>query len=90
MLLSPGGTTTFKYWSGHGRTNITDSPGPGADIELFDRILVVAQTRALDLRDVLCYEPGPVPWALSPVYGTLANNPKSKLLEIIDADVLPA
>lgn len=61
-----------------------------ADRDLFGRMLVVAQTRALNLRDVLCYELGPVPWSISSVHGTLAKTAKCKLLEIIEKDVPPA
>ena len=60
-----------------------------ADRDLFGRMLDVAQMRALNLRDMLCYELGPVPWSLSSVHSTLAKTTKSKLLEIIEKDIPP-
>ena len=48
---------------------------PGRDVmvrvdrNLFARLLVVAQTRELDLQQVLCYELGPLPWSIECVDG---------------------
>ena len=58
-----------------------------ADRDLFARLLVVAQGRSLDLRKVLCYELGPVPWSLSSVDGRLVKTAKSKLLQLIEKGV---
>ena len=49
-----------------------------ADRNLFTRLLIVAQTRSLNMRDVLCYELDPVPWSLASVDESLAKNCKVK------------
>ena len=61
-----------------------------ADRHLFARLLVVALTRALNLREVLCYELGPVPWSIASVNGSLVKTAKSKLLELLEKNVPPA
>ena len=35
------------------------------DRTFFARLTIVAQTRSLDMRDVLCFELGPVHWSLA-------------------------
>ena len=52
-----------------------------ADRNLMVRMLVVAQTRAMDLCEVLCYELGHIPWAIAGVDGTWVTTAKSSLLE---------
>ena len=44
-----------------------------ADRDLFSRLLIVAQYRALDIKDVLRYELGPMPWSLASVNGSLVK-----------------
>ena len=61
-----------------------------ADRNLFARLLIVAQTRSLYMRDVLCYELGPLPWSLTSVDGNLAKTTKSKLLDLLEKDSPPA
>ena len=52
-----------------------------ADHNLMVRMFVVAQTWAMDLREVLCYGFGPIPWAIAGVDGTLVKTAKSSLLK---------
>ena len=61
-----------------------------ADRSLFARMLVVAQSRCFDLRRVLSYELGPVPWAIATVDGNPVKTAKSKLLDIVENGVSPA
>ena len=61
-----------------------------ADRSLFARLLIVAQTRSLKMRDVLCCELGPLPWSLASVDESLANTAKSKLLDLLEKDIPPA
>ena len=61
-----------------------------ADRNLFARLLIVAQTRSLNMRDVLCCELGPLPWSLASVDGSLAKTAKSKLLDLLEKDIPPA
>ena len=42
-----------------------------ADRELFDRLIVTAQTREIDLHEVFAYPLGPVPWSLASADGSL-------------------
>lgn len=60
-----------------------------ADRHLFARLLVIAQTREMNLRDVLQYSLGPLPWSLAASDGSLAKTDKSKLLEPLVDQVEP-
>ena len=66
-----------------------------ANSKLFSRMLIIAQTRSLDLHEVLKYELGPLPWSLSTVHGCFMKTDKSKLLHLLEqysqpVDVVPA
>ena len=58
-----------------------------ADKHLMARMLVVAQNRSRDLRNVLAYELGPVPWSISAIDGGFAKTIKSSLLSLLENDV---
>ena len=60
-----------------------------ADSRLFARMLVVAQTREMDIQEVLRYELGPLPWSMAAVDGTLCKTTKAKLLSLLEG-VAPA
>ena len=55
-----------------------------ADRTLFARMVVVAQSREMDMRDVLKHSLGPLPWSLAAVDGSYAKTTKSKLAELIE------
>lgn len=55
-----------------------------ADRNLFARLLVIAQSRSLNLRDVLKHELGPYPWSLSSVDGSLAKTVKSTMMSLLE------
>ena len=59
-----------------------------ADRDLFARLLIVAQNRALDIKDVLRYELGPMPWLLASVDGSLVKTNKAKLMECMENNTL--
>lgn len=61
-----------------------------ADSHLFARMLVVAQTREMELKEVLTYELGPMPWSLATVDGGLVKTAKAKLLALLEDGVAPA
>jgi hypothetical protein len=63
-----------------------------ADRDIFGRLLVVAKTRDVNLKDVMGYELSSVPFALAHSDGTLRKNTKSELLAELEATVktLPA
>ena len=61
-----------------------------ADRDLFARLLVVAQTRDMDLREVFRYSLGPIPWSLASADGSLCKTNKAKLLESLVKRVEPA
>ena len=61
-----------------------------ADSRLFARMLVVAQTWAMDIQEVLRYELGPLPWSMAAVDGTLCKTTKAKLLSLLEEGVAPA
>lgn len=56
-----------------------------ADRGLFARMIVMAQNRQMDMRAVLTYPLGPLPWSLATTDGTLAKTTKSSLLHILEA-----
>ena len=55
------------------------------DRGLFARMIVIAQNRQMDMRAVLTYALGPLPWSLAVTDGTLAKTTKSTLLHILEA-----
>ena len=57
-----------------------------ADRDLFARMLVICQSRQLDLRNVLTYCLGPLPLALATADGSLNKTDKAKLLHILEDD----
>ena len=61
-----------------------------ADRYLFAHLLVVAQTRDMDLREVFKYFLGPLPWSLASADGSLCKTVKSKLQESLVEGVEPA
>ena len=59
---------------------------------LFARLAVAAQTRNFDMKAVISYELGVLPYSLATVDGCLVKTAKSKLLPLLlkDAELLPA
>ena len=60
-----------------------------ADRSLFARMAVIAQTREMNMREVLSHPLGPLPWSLATINGSLAKTPKSKLVLVLEKDVAP-
>ena len=58
-----------------------------ADRNLFARLLLAAQKRSMDLREVFQYPLGPLPWSLVSADGSLGKTDKSKLLESLTTDI---
>ena len=59
----------------------------GADRELFGRLLIAANVRQINLKDVLCYELSSVPFSLAHQDGTLRKTTKSVLAGFIESKV---
>jgi hypothetical protein len=59
----------------------------GADRELFARLLIAANVRQINLKDVLCYELSSVPFSLALQDGTLRKTTKSVLAGLIESKV---
>ena len=57
-----------------------------ADREIFARFLVIGGKREVNMKDVLTYSLGPIPWALATPDGGLVKTEKSKLLKVIECD----
>ena len=53
-----------------------------ADRSLFACMAVIAQTREMNMREVLSHPLGPLPWSLATIDGSLAKTPKSKLVSV--------
>ena len=58
-----------------------------ADRNLFGHIIVVAQTRKLEMKNVLSYPLGPIPWALANADGSLRKTDKAKFMNDIAQNV---
>ena len=54
---------------------------------LFARLLVIGQSRQIDLRDLLTHEIGPVPWSLAAYDGSLAKTNKSAVAKLLEDGV---
>lgn len=61
-----------------------------ADRNLFARMIVMAQSRLLNIREVLTYELGPLPWSLATADGSPCKTQKSTLLNILERGHEPA
>ena len=59
----------------------------GADRELFGRLLIAANVRQINLKEVLCYELSTVPFSLAHSDGSLRKTTKSALAALIEAKV---
>jgi hypothetical protein len=55
-----------------------------ADRHLFARLLVIAQSRQLNMRDVLRHELGSIPWSIATTDGCLVKTNKAALSSIIE------
>lgn len=58
------------------------------DRDLFGRLLIIANARQVNLREILCFELSAVPYPLVHTDGTLRKTTKSDLLQILEKDVL--
>ena len=58
-----------------------------ADRNLFGHIIVVAQTRKLEMKQVLSYPLGPIPWAIANADGSLRKTDKAKFMNDIAENV---
>ena len=54
------------------------------DRDLFGRLMIVANVRQVNMRDILCYELSTAPYALVHTNGTLRKTFKSLLLQILE------
>ena len=55
-----------------------------ADRSLFARLIVMAQNRSFNMRDVLSYSLGPLPWSIALADGSLVKTNKAKLLQFFE------
>ena len=60
-----------------------------ADRRLFGNMVLIAQSRKLEMRDVLCHPLGPLPWALANPDGTMKKTNKAVLSKHLETKVLP-
>ena len=60
-----------------------------ADRNLFAMLTGIAQTRYMDMREVLKHALDPLPWSLATPEGLDVKTPKSKLVEVLEKDVDP-
>ena len=60
-----------------------------ADRRLFGKMVFIAQSRKLEMRDVMYHPLGPLPWALSNGDGTIKKINKAVLSKHLESNVLP-
>ena len=60
-----------------------------SDRDLFARLLVVAQTRQMNIQEVLSFELGDLPLSLASIDGTLCKTSKSKLAHLLERSSQP-
>ena len=53
-------------------------------------MILIAQKRSLDLREVLKHSLGPIPWSLAYADGTICKTRKDKLSDCLEKGVPPA
>lgn len=58
-----------------------------ADRNLFGQMVLVAQSRNIDLEDVLAHPLGPIPWALATPEGTIRKTNKASLVKALTQNV---
>lgn len=56
-------------------------------VSLFTRLAFIAQDRKIDMRNVLTYPLGPLPWALSDANGYPRTTDKSQLIKVLEKNV---
>jgi hypothetical protein len=61
-----------------------------ADRNLFAKMILIGQTRKLDMKDILSHRLGPIPWALATPEGTLRKTVKPTLAKRLKKDLSPA
>ena len=61
-----------------------------AEINLFDHMILVAQSRQLQMRDVLAHPLGPLPCALANAVVSLRKTNKAALARQLERNVSPA
>lgn len=61
-----------------------------ADHRVFANMVLIAQNRKLDMRDVFCHPLGPLPWSLANADGTIKKTNKSVLASHLESKVQPA
>ena len=77
--------TPKKPKSGSGRLH-REASLLRTDYSVFSRIALIAQTREMDLREVLSYPLGPYPWSLATLSGSLMKTSKAALLHLLKTD----
>lgn len=61
-----------------------------SDRGLFAQMAIIAQKRNLDMKLVLSYPLGPLPWSLATPQGTIRKTAKSKLMDMLSRTCEPA
>ena len=61
-----------------------------ADRNLFRQMILVAESRSVNLKDVLVHPLGPLPWALANADGSLRKTNKAALARELEKNVSPA
>lgn len=56
-------------------------------VSLFTRLAFIAQNRKIDMRNVLTYPLGPLPWALSDANGYPRTTDKSQLIRVLEKKI---
>ncbi|KAL1251048.1 hypothetical protein QQF64_018844 [Cirrhinus molitorella] len=100
-IFAPINKQKLKTFSDQAKTKKKSAAGKEvilrADKKLFSRLLIIGQSRKIDLREILSYSLGTVSYPLSSSDGSLAKTNKSSLMEVLETkggdclvDKLPA
>ncbi|GAA6102813.1 uncharacterized protein LOC111194822 [Tachysurus ichikawai] len=87
-VFAPIKTQKLKTFSDQAKTKKTSTAGKEvilrADKKLFSRLLLVGQSRKIELREILSYSLGTVSYPLASADGSLAKTNKSALMDLLE------
>ncbi|XP_056105946.1 uncharacterized protein LOC130084505 [Rhinichthys klamathensis goyatoka] len=87
-IFAPIKTQKLKTFSDQAKTKKKSAAGKEvilrADKKLFSRLLVIGQSRKIDLREILSYSLGTVSYPLASADGSLAKTNKSALMDLLE------
>ena len=88
-IFAPIKALQLKTFSDQAKTKKKSAAGKDvilrADKKLFSRLLIIGQSKNIDLREILSYSLGTVSYPLASMDGSLAKTNKSALMDLLEA-----